>query len=399
MPVSHVFGKVAIPDSDFKKWRNRPAVGDFLKTLGTPKAMRGKSRISVDYEGTPLHLTDFRNSRETPVALAIGKPMTVSLVHIYTGDKGKKGLLVTSRMRDTDQNKDVAPRALNLLTTRKVDKRQHLPGVRVSDRGCAVMFCSPAYMFRRSGIDVELSWDDVDSEAWKNVSDFLKGAAGSAAIPALAPYAGVLVLASFAVKLIGNLLERRLDGDADKILSLDIRLGIEGAPEFYTGYKILAEKQSVADSLLYFPSESDVDKRLVNKSDGQPYRGVDPVVVLLFEAATAVDPKDFQILLATAEMTKGFIQDKKEQEPLFTKQDIQDIGGIFNDWKLKKNIDSTERLLERARTQGNSSEVARLEKLKQALQDNKLTGTVFSPDGNAKLTRRLNAKTASLTGA
>jgi len=144
--------------------------------------------------------------------IGIGKPLTVQIRHIYTGNRaqgfwGTKDMLVASAMKSISTY-DAAPRAVNFLIA-KTKNNRNFRTVDATDKGSPLVCYSPALAQSSSVVTVEVMFSSFPKETFDAVSQAFSAAAG---VPVFAPASGYLVAAGIVTKLLGNIGKSLSDG-------------------------------------------------------------------------------------------------------------------------------------------------------------------------------------------
>ncbi|MCL4180097.1 MAG: hypothetical protein KJ072_20410 [Verrucomicrobia bacterium] len=128
-----------------------------------------------------------------PREIEIGKPLTVQLRHVYTGNKAKgfwgdKDMLVVSAMKSL-ATYDAAPRAINYLV-RKATNNRNFRTPDATDAGTPLICYSPALAQSSSVVTVEVMFHGFPKETFDAVAQAFSMAAG---LPVFAPASAYLV--------------------------------------------------------------------------------------------------------------------------------------------------------------------------------------------------------------
>jgi hypothetical protein len=174
-----------------------------------------------------------------PREIGIGKPLTVQLRHVYTGNKAKgfwgdKDMLVVSAMKSL-ATCDAAPRAINYLV-RKTTNNRNFRTPDATDAGTPLICYSPALAQSSSVVTVEVRFQGFPKETFDTVAQAFNMAAG---IPVFAPASAYLVAASVVTKLAGNIAKSLTSGTPALKRTEEITLVTPGSVTAAAGFALL----------------------------------------------------------------------------------------------------------------------------------------------------------------
>ncbi len=218
--------------------------------------------------------------------IGIGKPLLVQIRHIYTGGFPKGGFFrtsgdvaVVSGVKDFDVFAASA-RALNLLQ-RDVTPQSTLDG-KAFDEGTMLVSYTPSLLSAEVKVTVEMAVAQFPAAFVASVTQALGQLQG---LPLFLPYRGFLLGASQLIGIAGDYAAALYDGPVfsqTEKLSFDLA----GAAPDQAGFRLLANAGLDVDGLTFKDGVGLVD------SNGRPYRGDEPYVVL------SVDGRDQPALAA-----------------------------------------------------------------------------------------------------
>lgn len=237
--------------------------------------------------------------------IGIGKPLTIQLRHIYTGNRahgfwGDKDMLVVSAMRSISTY-DAAPRAVNFLV-RKSENNRNFRTVDAVDKGTPLVCYSPSLSQSSSVITVEVMFDSFPKEAFDAVSQAFSLAAG---VPVFAPVSAYFVAAGIVTKLLGNVGKSLSNGTPALRRTEEVTFVTPGSQTAIARFALLISDNVEAAIL----QEYKINTRgmLVRIDDEtRNYDGPEPYVVLSLDGRENDDFKNFAPTAASAALLDRF---------------------------------------------------------------------------------------------
>lgn len=304
MSMLYGFGKTLVEADELHELKTSGRLQPFLTAARKSKSARLPVRCGVvETEGLMRTLTTAAGTRAAWTPIGIGKPLSIEIQHIYTGDfRGfwsARDLLCTSAMKPLDSFK-AAPRAMNLL--RKAAKKfQHIESPSAVEDGTVLVHHTPALTDGRLVLTVEMIADSFSQETFDTFSQALSSAAG---IPVFASASAYMLAGSVVLKLLGELGEAIFDGSSFFQSSEVINFGRPPYTDQIAGQAVLINDQFKEE----FQTQYDVreDGVLIGKAGRKPYDGPVPYVTLTLDGADVPQYKGFATTQATAELLSRF---------------------------------------------------------------------------------------------
>jgi hypothetical protein len=274
--------------------------------------------------------------------IGIGKPLTVQIRHLYTGNKargfwGNKDMLVTSAIKSISTY-DAAPRAINFLVE-KSENNRNFRSVAATDKGTPIVCYSSALAQMSSVVTLEVMFSGFPRETFDAVSQAFSA---SSSIPVFAPASGYLVAAGIVTKLLGNIGKSLTDGTPALKRTEEITFVTPGSNLGMAGFVLLIS-DSVESKILqdYKINKNGALARVDNENE--LYDGELPYAVILLDGRENSDLKEFSPTAATAAQLDQFynISDGGSQ-PL---NSLVDALKLYNDMRFRdKALNASENL-------------------------------------------------------
>lgn len=265
-----------------------------------------------------------------------GKPLTVQIRHLYTGQYPKKGLfdktkdmIVTSAMKSI-ATFNAAPRAINFLT-KDVQQKHGMSNPAATEDGTPLIHYTPALTETNTLLTIEIGFDEFPNESFDAVGNALSQAAG---IPLFISASTHLLAASSIIKLAGNVGSRFLD-----------KSPVFKATEFLA-FSTPGTKVPVADFRLIVEDDVDVGKVFkgyILSTDGlvdikgSKYKGDTPYVIISLDGRKNDSYNEFIPTAASAVVLEKFYNLREGQGN--TLDPLVDAIKIYNDYKFRRKAD------------------------------------------------------------
>lgn len=265
--------------------------------------------------------------------IGIGKPLTVQIRHIYTGNKaegfwGDKDMLVTSAMRSISTY-DAAPRAVNYLV-RSAQNNRNFRTVNATEKGTPLICYSPSLTQPSSVVTVEVMFSGFPKETFDAVAQAFNSASS---IPVFVPASGYLVAAGLAMKLAGNIGKSLVDGTPALRRTEEITFVTPGSNKATANF-ILLISDEVSDQTLanYKVTAKGTLARM--DDENKLYDGEYPYVIICLDGREVDEYKMFSPTAATAaQLDKFYNINDGSSQPLGT---IIDALKLYNDMKFRE---------------------------------------------------------------
>jgi hypothetical protein len=263
-----------------------------------------------------------------------GKPLSMIFRHVYTGrfPKGslfggaRKDVLLTSAVRDVFTTFNAAPRAVNMIK-RRIAPKSGITGVDATENGTQLVFYSPAVTMVSTTATVEMSFDDYPDELVSRIGSAISTAG---TIPLFGPYGPVMIGVGMAIKLASTVVNTLTDSRAEFSVTERLEFELPDGKAAKAGHLVLCEP-----SFDPTPFTFEVGKGLV--TNGKPYDGDEPYVVLLLDGKKQDAFKDFTPTAATAALLGKFLNQKEGSEIVLGS--IIDAIKVFNDVRFRREAD------------------------------------------------------------
>jgi hypothetical protein len=250
---------------------------------------------ALDAEPSPI---DF-------VPIGIGRPLSVQIRHVYTGNMAqgflqKNDMLVASAMKSIAAY-DGAPRAINFLVKKTLNNR-NFRAIDATDKGTTLICYSDALAQSSSVVTVEVMFAKFPTETFDAVSQAFSSAAG---IPVFAPASGYLAVAGLVTKLLGNIGKGLINGTPALKQTVEITFVNPGSLTAEAGFRLLIA-DDVRQQVL---NDYKVNQHgmLVREDDENIiYDGPEPYVVISVDGRANDDFKGFAPTAATAAILDKF---------------------------------------------------------------------------------------------
>jgi hypothetical protein len=274
--------------------------------------------------------------------IGIGKPLTVQIRHLYTGNKakgfwGNKDMLVASAMKSISTY-DAAPRAVNFLVERS-ENNGNFRAVAATDKGTPLICYSPSLAQTSSVVTVEVIFSGFPKEAFEAVSQAFSASAG---VPIFAPVSGYLVAAGIVTKLLGNIGKSLSDGTPALKRTEEITFITPGSNEGVAGFLLLIS-DAVESKVLqeYKINKNGALARIDDET--QLYEGEHPYAVILLDGRENDELKAFNPTAASAaQLDKFYNIGEGGAQPLGA---LVDALKLYNDMKFReKAMSAAEKL-------------------------------------------------------
>jgi hypothetical protein len=274
--------------------------------------------------------------------IGLGKPLTVQIRHIYTGNKAAgfwkdKDMLVASAMRSV-ATYDAAPRAVNFLV-RKAKNNRNFRAVDATDKGTPLICYSPSLAQSSSVVTVEVMFSGFPKESFDAVS---KAFSASAGLPIFAPASGYLVAAGIVTKLLGNIGKSLADGTPALKRTEEITFVTPGSNEAVANFMLLISDE-VESKILQ-------DYKITNKGtlariddESKLYDGEYPYAVISLDGRENDELRNFAPTAASAaQLDKFYNMGDGGSQPLGA---LVEGLKLYNDMKFRdKAITAAEKL-------------------------------------------------------
>lgn len=306
---------------------------------------------------------DYADERTPFEPIGLGRPLTLEIRHIYTGEfprtkKIMRGRLLSARARDmlvtsavrSQAVFDGAGRAVNVLE-RNIKSHSHWSNPSAVDSGTRLVWYSPAQIDRQTDVTIEVGFDEYPEEVFENFGAKMQQAA---AIPAFASVSLYLTAAGEASQLWAKIAERLFEYP-QITFDAPICFRTPGEVSASEGFALVTRKGKQVDRD-WLSEHKILDGELVRRDNDKPYRGDIPYVVISLDGSRRDDLTDFAPKAAAAAIVERFYGETDEHDadgptPL---EMIQTAMVLYNDLQFRAKADGAAAELARLRDRGAS---------------------------------------------
>jgi len=239
--------------------------------------------------------------------IGIGKPLTVEIAHIYTGDlnarRRHEAVLFSALKRIPEYA--AAPRAISYHFPQGfLNERTNYASVAPTIPGTPLVYHSPGLTTRSVTIGFELVMDRFPDEFFDSVADLFGKVAG---VPLFAPASTYLLAGSVVLKLASRIAEKLIDGSPNMSLTMALNVDRPGWEDTPPGHIILSEHDELirlaeSDKYRFSPSDG-----LVHADSNRPYDGGLPYLVVTIDGSPRSEYENFQPHMASAGILDRFL--------------------------------------------------------------------------------------------
>jgi hypothetical protein len=246
-----------------------------------------------------------------PEPIGIGKPLTIEIREVYTGEYPRKFLRSSSDMLVTTPMKGIevfngSPRAINFLE-KSVGQRRRFRNTDPTQPGTPLVFYSPALTSMNSVLKVEAAFDEFPGEVFSALATATQSAAG---IPVFAPASAYLFAAGQLINLASKLGDLAFDNKPEFGETTEVSFDRPGDFAAVADFRLLMAENQFREIAKDY--KVDAKGTLVRVADGTPYDGDYPYVVLCFDGRKRKNYEGFNSTAATADLLERFIGGKNQ---------------------------------------------------------------------------------------
>ncbi len=313
--------------------------------------------------------------RFTPVG--IGKPLSIEIISIYSGDApqktlgGKKDLMVASAIK-SNITYDAAPRMINQLISKVKDHKIYEPSA--VDSGSPIVYYTPALDINTVTCTFELVAERFSRQVFDDISSLFKSASG---LPIFAPASSFLMAGTRIVDIMGSI--GRALSKSNPFLKENYNIRLD-TPLFNTDHarQIVICNDEDVDNLTR-KSKIVIDQNtgkpfLVNKQTQARYEGDAPYILISIDGRERHDLENFTPKLASSAMLDRFYGDKRGAN---STEIIEKAMVLYNDYFYHEKAKKLKEKL--AEQNGSVDSNDRGQKLLEAYSKN-ITHDVFKVD-------------------
>lgn len=306
------------------------------------------------------------------VPIGIGKPISIEILTIYTGDApskaifgGKPDLLVSSALKAL-HTFDAAPRAINQLVSKIQDCSYIEPSA--VRKGAPVVYYSPSLVNATMLCTFELVAETFQKKIFEQMSGLFSSAAG---IPIFAPANAYLLAGSFLTKIFADLGKALLESDPFLRADMNMRFDTPGFAEAMARRAFLYNDRDNEEFHSYKAIVKDTGSGierafLVHEDTGKEYRGKAPYIIVNIDGRNRQELKDFTAKLASAAIIERFYGSADTSGKV-----IETIGSameLYNDFTFRRKAEELKKTI--GLLDPNSDEYKKAKKLFNAYNNN-----------------------------
>lgn len=300
-------------------------------------------------------LVTANDTRQTPgfTKIAIGKPLSIEILTVYTGKmpnvgflgilSGNPDLLVSSAVKSS-QTFDVAPRAINQLV-QKVSKFQYIEPSALTE-GCPIVYYTPSLADDTLFCSFELVVNSFDDSTIKQISGLFKSAVG---LPVFAPAAAYLIAGSVILNIfkdIGNALLKR---DPFLRADLPLRFNTPGVPISFARAALLYNDEDSEEFKDYETGSSRIGPgrnrtSLFHKKTKEEYHGSSPYVIANIDGRKREGLDKFSPKLASAALIEQFYGAKDTTSQVINA--LNEAMELYNDFSFRQKVEAIKKQLD-----------------------------------------------------
>lgn len=271
---------------------------------------------------------------ESFIPVGPGKPLTVELVHVYTGKYpggwGSSPMLITSAVKDLDET-GAAAEAVNLLIKR-VSKGSNFPGPPANTEGTRLIAYVPAVTAVSTTVTLNLVFENFPDALFDQAGSVFSGVAGLPIFLTQSPY---LIGAGAILKLVKNIGDALFNGRPNFTPTFTLNFSDIG-PTAAAGYQVYFKSKDDPGAnyrqFTFVPNQG-----LIDPAIKAPYTGDAPYFVVAVDGAQRDNLKGFAPLAATANELATFFNIKDGGV-----MPVSDILAVF---KAKNDVDYGKRVM------------------------------------------------------
>jgi len=308
-----------------------------------------------------------KNLRENFEPIGIGKPLSIEIATIYTGEYerffgSKKDVIVVTGLKNS-QTFQAISRAINVKSS-NINQNEFLKFEAFSD-GTPIVYYSPAMDADDSVVSFEIMFDNFDGGLFNTIGDLLTSAAG---IPIFIPAAPYLLGGGQLVNIGSKLGEALFSGKAKLSGSIPIKFNSPIIPATEPKEFIIfndQDKEEFTDLQLGLFKDSAPQLRLINKNNNSEYKGYAPYMIVILNGAKRQNLESFAPTIASASLLRQFYGGDNQTEIISV---LQDAMKLYNDSVYRTKGEKLKKQLEKVPK--DSTEYSKLKNLYEAYSAN-----------------------------
>jgi hypothetical protein len=267
--------------------------------------------------------------------IGIGKPLTIEIRRVYTGEHPKAGavaypkhdLLVTSAIRDL-ATFGKAARAINFVR-QEVGWKSTITNPAAIEEGTPLVYYTPAVVGENQVLTLEMGFHEYR----KDYLEALSGAFAAAGnLPVFTAASGYLLAAGSATKVVSAFLDRILNFGPVFTGTFEIPWSRAGKRLRKANLAVVLDhRSSEALSKDYRLNE---EGELVHKETSQTYTGLEPYMVISLDGRKNEAYEKFTPMAASAALLDQFFGEN--DDPARAIEPLVDALSLYNDWTFRE---------------------------------------------------------------
>jgi hypothetical protein len=323
MAIIHYFADVPVTQEELQEKRR-------LGHFSSGQLSRGAAVPTIEFREGSVSTRELI-AEFTPIGL--GKPLSVEIACIYTGNVpnkvlgGKRELLATSAVKSF-QVYEAAPRAIHFLERNVADRRFIRP---TASEGCAVVYYSPAVEVSKTLFTFEMTVDRFKPETIDSILGLFKFASN---IPVFAPANAVLLGGSAVVKMAGELIDLFTKDAPILTDTLEVPFGHAGQMNAQARFVAICDNRNAEELKNFVPQlvERGAGRHevtLVDRATQQPYNGDAAYIIVSLDGKEREELRDFAPKMAGATILDQFYSTLEKGK---IADHIQNALELYNDF-------------------------------------------------------------------
>lgn len=300
--------------------------------------------ISVAAIREELSYTDPASGEELQYeSIGIGKPMSVEILTMYSGDFrkkisiGKRELLLMSAIK-TSATYEAKAKAINLLV-KNGQENKYLDFSSFGE-GTRVVFYTPAVDADSYDLSFNFLVDSFDQELVDKISSAIQ-VAGT--IPVFLSYSTLLLAGSKLLSIAGVAGNKLLQKKPLLEESIRLQFGIGGLTNSVSRKMLICENYEEFSNykIQRLDNFGKVSYKLVNITTNQAYQGDEPYLIINIDGRKRESLESFTPKLVTAAILEKFGQDEANNSVAI----LEDAMQLYNDYIYKTKADKLKKKL------------------------------------------------------
>lgn len=341
MPTYHAIGDALVTRDELVEKAATGEVGEFVRAIeerpddATLEFSTGMATADNLLGGPAMTRS---STRATFESIALNKPLTIEIRHIYTGQyptpsffKDTKDMLVTSAMKSL-ATFNAAPRAINYLKS-QVSPKSNISIPAATEQGTPLISYVPALTDASNVLTLEVTFDTFPAEVIGSIANMFSKAAG---IPIFALQSSYLLAAGTLINIVNRfargLFERTPIFSTSEELSFDRPGSIIPQADF----RLITDRPW--DNHTRTQYRLNEDGQLIHIQQGNVYSGSLPYIVISLDGRARKEYEQFTPTAASAALLGRFYNVTEGQDqPL---EPLLDALRLYNDWQFRLKADT-----------------------------------------------------------